>query len=58
VVIATDEFEALARESTRSQGLPGARIVSVPHPIGGIGEEALRSRAELAADAVLALLSS
>ena len=57
VVVATEEFAELAREATRSQGLPSARIVTVAHPIGGASEESLRGRADAALDAVVALLS-
>jgi hypothetical protein len=56
VVVATEEFMALAREAARDRGLPDARIVAVAHPVGGVGESALRERADHAADAVLALL--
>ena len=40
-----------------AQGLPDARIATVEHPIGGIGEAALLARAETLVDAVLALLA-
>jgi hypothetical protein len=56
-VVATDEFAELAREAARSQGLPGARIATVAHPIGGTSEEILRGRADAAVDAVLVLLT-
>ena len=56
VVVATDAFEALAVRAAHSQGLAGLRIVRVAHPIGGVGEQALRRRAEAAVDATLALL--
>jgi hypothetical protein len=56
-VIATDEFEALAVEAARSQGLPDARMVTVAHPIGGVSDEGLRARAETAVDAVLGVLT-
>ena len=57
VVIATDEFAALASDAARSRGLPDARIVTVAHPIGGVSDEGLRSRAETAVDAVLGVLT-
>jgi len=57
VVVATTAFEALAREAARAYGLPDARIATVEHPIGGIGQEPLLARAEVLADAVLALLA-
>ena len=57
MVIATEEFVALARDAARSQGLPAARIATVPHPIGGVGEEILRGRADSAVESVVALFS-
>ena len=57
MLIATDEFAALARDAAHAQGLPDARIATVAHPIGGITDEALRGRADSAVDAVLALLT-
>jgi hypothetical protein len=57
VLIATHEFASLARAAARSQGLPDVRIAAVAHPIGGVSDEALRSRADAAVDAVLGLLS-
>ena len=57
MLIATDEFAALARDAGRAQGLPDARIATVTHPIGGIPADALRGRAESAVDTVLELLT-
>ena len=57
MLIATDEFAALARVAARAQGLPDARIATVAHPIGGITDEALRGRAESAVDEVLTILT-
>ncbi len=54
VVLATDEFAALAREAAESQGLASARIQVVAHPIGGIPERALDERADAVVDAVMA----
>ncbi len=56
-MVASTEFEALAREAARAQGQPDARMATVEHPIGGIGEAALLARAETLVDAVLALLA-
>jgi len=56
-VIASVEFSALAREAARAQGLPDARIATVEHPIGGVGESVLLARAESLVDTVLALLA-
>jgi hypothetical protein len=55
-MVATDAFAELARTAALAQGIPGVRIASVAHPIGGIDARALRERAQCATDAVLALL--
>jgi hypothetical protein len=55
VVVASAEFAALAREEAALQGLAGARIAVVPHPIGGIAEARLLERADAAVDEILAL---
>jgi hypothetical protein len=56
-VVATEEFAALARGEAAAQGLTAARIAVVPHPIGGVGDEVLRQRADAAVDAIVALFS-
>lgn len=58
VVVATDAFEALAREAAGAQGLPDARIAVVTHPIGGIRAEELAARRTQLVDALLALLGT
>jgi len=55
VVVATRDFESLAREEARAQGLLDARIAVVPHPIGGVSADALRARADAVVDEVLDL---
>lgn len=55
VVLATHEFDELARECARNEGIAEARIVTVRHPIGGASPEALHEKAAAALDAVLAL---
>ena len=57
MVVATAEFEALARSEAAAQGLAEARIAVVAHPIGGVGDEVLRGRADAAVDAIVALFS-
>lgn len=48
MVVATEHFAALAREEARAQGLAGARIAVVPHPIGGTSRTLLLERADAA----------
>jgi hypothetical protein len=57
VVIASEQFEALARRSARGFGLEAARIAVVPHPIGGESDAALRGLAERAVEAVMGLFT-
>ncbi|MEM7413524.1 MAG: hypothetical protein AAF430_25050 [Myxococcota bacterium] len=53
VVVATERFADLARQSGQEIGLDDARLVEVAHPVGGVPEEALRRRAESATDGVM-----
>ncbi len=57
-MIASEAFAALAREEALAQGLPGARIAVVPHPIGGTKTSVLRSYADAAVDGILELLTN
>jgi len=56
VVVATKEFEELARRSAEQNGLADARIVSVAHPVGGIHFEELDRRADAALEDIVARL--
>jgi len=57
VVVTTESFVGLAREEALAQGLAGARIAVVPHPIGGTKSSVLRSRADAAVDEIIALFT-
>jgi hypothetical protein len=59
VVVATESFAALAREEAEAQGLAGARVAVVPHPLGGIKRSVLvlESRADALVDEILSLLT-
>ena len=54
-MLATTEFEELARESAHNEGIAPARVITVTHPIGGASDAALADKAEAALEAVLAL---
>ena len=54
-MLATDAFHPLAVESARNEGIEHARILTVPHPIGGETERALYAKADHALEALLAL---
>jgi hypothetical protein len=57
VLLATKPFEPMARGAAGARDLPDARIVAIPHPLGGIDEDAVRARAVSAVDAVRALVT-
>jgi hypothetical protein len=57
VLLATKPFEPMARGAAAARDLPDARIVVIPHPLGGIDEDAVRARAASALDAVRALVT-
>jgi len=54
--LATDAFHSLAVQSACNEGILGARILTVSHPVGGETEHGLHSKAEHALDALLALV--
>ena len=58
VVIASEDFEEFAHSSAQALGLPEARILIVPHPIGGVADEILRQRAEAGAEQVISLFGA
>ena len=53
----TFEFEALARLEARNRGIESLPLALVPHPLGGIHEEEVLKKADLALDAVLAAVT-
>ena len=52
-VMGTFEFEALARLEARNRGLEALPLALVPHPLGGIHEEEVVRKADLALESVL-----
>jgi hypothetical protein len=53
VVVATEKFADLARQSAAQSGIDGARIVVVAHPIGGVAKDALEQRGDGATEDVI-----
>ena len=53
VVMGTFEFEALARLEARNRGIEGLPLALIPHPLGGIHEDEVLRKADLAIEAVL-----
>jgi hypothetical protein len=52
-VMGTFEFEALARLEASNRGLPALPLALVPHPLGGLREDEVVRKADLAIEAVL-----
>ena len=48
VVMGTFEFEQLARLEARNRGLADLPLALIPHPLGGIREEEVIKKADLA----------
>ena len=53
VVMGTFEFETLAKLEARNRGIEGLPLALIPHPLGGIHEEEVLRKADLAIEAVL-----
>ncbi len=58
VVFTTTAFEDLTRRLAQHSAPAGARIVVVPHPLGGTDQEQVRAWGVAATDDVLAALGS
>jgi hypothetical protein len=52
VVMGTYEFEQLARLEAKNRGLTDLPLALIPHPLGGIREDEVVKKAELAVEAV------
>ncbi len=57
-MVTTTRFESLTRSVADTLGLAGARIVVVPHPLGGSEPATIESWADDALEAVIALLTT
>ena len=53
VVMGTQEFEQLAKLEAKNRGLEALPLALIPHPLGGIREEEVRKKAELAVETVV-----
>ena len=53
VVMGTYEFEQLARLEAKNRGLADLPLALIPHPLGGIREDEVVKKAELAVEVVL-----
>lgn len=57
VALVTEPFAPLAESLAASLGAPGVRIVTIPHPLYGIDDDELASRADGVIEALEAVLS-
>ena len=53
VVMGTNEFEQLAKLEAKNRGLADLPLALIPHPLGGIREEEVVKKADLAIDIVV-----
>jgi hypothetical protein len=53
VVMGTKEFESLALLEARNRGLAELPLAFIPHPLGGIHEEEVVKKADLAIETVV-----
>ena len=58
MVVATESFARLARQEAEAQGVPGARVAVVPHPMGGTKRSMLESRADAVVDQIIGLFTN
>ena len=53
----TLEFEQLARLESKNRGLEDLPLALIPHPLGGIREEEVIQKADLAVEVVVAAVT-
>jgi len=53
VVMGTNEFEQLAKLEAKNRGLADLPLALIPHPLGGIREQEVVKKADLAVDVVV-----
>ncbi len=56
MVVGTDRFEALARSIAASLGAPWLPVVTVEHPVGGIGEREVLEKIDAVEERLVAAL--
>ena len=57
MVVTTTKFRMLTDQVAASLGQPDARIIEVPHPLGGTDVESVERWADAAVEEVLQLLT-
>lgn len=58
MIVTTTQFRALTDQVAVSLGLPDARVLEVPHPLGGTAEATVLTWADAAVEATLQLLTA
>ena len=58
VVMGTKEFETLATLEATKRGLAELPLALIPHPLGGIREEEVVKKADLAIDVVVRAITT
>jgi hypothetical protein len=58
VVMGTFEFEALARLEAKNRGLEALPLALVPHPLGGLRDEEVLGKADLAVESVVKAMTA
>lgn len=53
MTICTEAFTGLAREESRTLGMPDLRLAIIRHPLGGESKDAVAERAKVALDQVI-----
>jgi hypothetical protein len=53
VTVCTEAFMGLAREESRTLGMPGLPLAIIKHPLGGEPKDAISERARIALDQVI-----
>jgi hypothetical protein len=54
----TDEFLLLAGTESQTRGLSGLRLIELPHPVGSVSVDTLRSLAESKIDSIVKVLTA
>jgi hypothetical protein len=57
ITIVTEPFASLAKQISRTEGIPEPCLVTVPHPVGGIPQDAVISMADKAFPKIFSALT-
>lgn len=57
MTISTSGFASLVRETARAKGFPNISTIKVPHPVGGLDPEKIRTKADDSFEQLLEILT-